>query len=172
MGLLFAYCGSRLLVRQLSSSATNVFLDLSLDWRILGFTAAIAVGTAILFGMAPALRGMRAQPNDALKAQGRGIAGESRFSFASALVALQVALSLVLLIGAGSSSERSPPHEPQSWLRQRAGPGRKRQHSGCSSRWHAPRAVQTFSGRYRAWRLQRRFVNRHPGERQFMEQPG
>ena len=101
MGLLLALWGSRLLVRQLSSSAANVFLELSLDWRMLGFTAAIAVGTAILFGMAPALRGMRAQPNDALKAQGRGIAGEGRFSFASLLVALQVALSLVLLIAAG-----------------------------------------------------------------------
>jgi len=101
VGLLLAYWGSRLLVRQLSSAANTVFLDLSLDWRVLGFTAATAVGTAILFGMAPALRGMRAQPNDALKAQGRAIAGEGRFSFASMLVALQVALSLVLLIAAG-----------------------------------------------------------------------
>ena len=45
----------------------NVFLDLSLDWRVLGFTAAVAVTTALLFGMAPALRGTRVQPNDALK---------------------------------------------------------------------------------------------------------
>jgi putative ABC transport system permease protein len=100
-GLLVAFWGSRLLVRQLSSSFSNVFLDLSLNWRVLGFTAAIAVGTALLFGIVPALRGTRAQPNDALKAQGRANTTEGRFGLAGMLVALQVALSLVLLIGAG-----------------------------------------------------------------------
>jgi len=50
LGLLFAAGGSRLLVRQLSTSTNTVFLDLSLDWRVLGFTAAAAVGTVLLFG--------------------------------------------------------------------------------------------------------------------------
>ena len=101
VGLLFASWGSRLLVRQLSTSTTNVFLDLSLDWRILAFTAAVAIATAVLFGMMPALRGMRVQPNEALKAQGRGVVGDAGLGLGNVLVILQVALSLVLVVAAG-----------------------------------------------------------------------
>jgi putative ABC transport system permease protein len=101
LGLGLAHWGSRLLVRQLSTSTNNVFLSLSLDWRVLAFTAAIATATALLFGMAPALRGTRVQPNDALKTQGRGVVGEARFGLGNALVVLQVALSLVLIVAAG-----------------------------------------------------------------------
>jgi predicted permease len=101
LGLAFAQWGSRLLVGQLSTSVNNVFLALSIDWRILGFTAAVAIATAVLFGMAPALRGTRVQPNDALKARGRANAGETRFGLGSLLVVGQVALSLVLVVAAG-----------------------------------------------------------------------
>jgi putative ABC transport system permease protein len=101
VGLLFARWGSRLLVRQLSTSTNNVFLDLSLDWRVLGFTAAVAATTAVLFGTVPALRGMRVQPNEALKAQGRGVVGDGRLGLGSLLVVVQVALSLVLVVAAG-----------------------------------------------------------------------
>src|SRR5918992_1280131 len=101
LGLAFAQWGSRLLVRQLSTSVNNVFLTLSIDWRILGFTAAVAIATAVSFGMAPALRGTRVQPNDALKARGRGNAGEPRFGLGNLLVVGQVALSLVLVVAAG-----------------------------------------------------------------------
>lgn len=88
-------------MRQLSTSVNNVFLTLSIDWRILGFTAAVAIATAVLFGMAPVLRGTRVHPNDALKVGGRGIAGEARFGLGSLLVVGQVALSLVLVVAAG-----------------------------------------------------------------------
>ena len=101
LGLVFAQWGSRLLVRQLSTSTNTVFLSLPLDWRVLGFTAGIAVATAVLFGMAPALRGTRVQPNDALKAQGRGVVGDGRLGLGNVLVVLQVALSLVLIVAAG-----------------------------------------------------------------------
>lgn len=101
LGLVFARWGSRLLVNQLSTSTNNVFLDLSLDWRVLAFTAAVAITTAVLFGVAPALRGMRAQPNDALKAQGRGVIGEGRLNLGDTLVVIQVALSLILVVAAG-----------------------------------------------------------------------
>jgi predicted permease len=101
IGLALAHACSRLLVRQLSTATSNVFLDLTIDWRILLFTAAVAVATAVLFGTAPALRGTRAQPQDALKEQGRGVAGEGRLGLGNALVVLQVALSLVLIVGAG-----------------------------------------------------------------------
>jgi putative ABC transport system permease protein len=100
-GLLFAMWGSRLLVRQLSTATTNVFLTLSLDWRILGFTALVAIATAVLFGTAPALRATRVEPNDALKQQGRGVVGDGRLSLGNTLVVIQVALSLMLVVAAG-----------------------------------------------------------------------
>jgi predicted permease len=99
-GLLFARWGSRLLVRQLSTTTNTVFLDLTLDWRILGFTAIVAIATAVLFGVAPALRASRVQPNEALKEQGRGVVGE-RFGLGNVLVVVQVALSVVLVVAAG-----------------------------------------------------------------------
>jgi putative ABC transport system permease protein len=101
LGLVFAHWGSRLLVRQLSSSTNTVFLDLSLDWRVLAFTTGIAVATALLFGMAPALRAARVQPNESLKEQGRSNSTDRRFSAGNVLVVAQVALSLVLIVAAG-----------------------------------------------------------------------
>ncbi len=101
LGLVFARWGSRLLVRQLSTTTNNVFLDLSLDWRVLGFTAFVAIATAVLFGTAPALRATRVQPNDALKAQGRSVIGDGRMGLGNMLVVLQVALSLMLVVAAG-----------------------------------------------------------------------
>ena len=101
LGLLVAQWGSRLLVRHLSTTTYKVFLDLSLDWRILGFTAAVTVATTVLFGTVPALRGTRVQPNDALKGQGRGVAGEAPSGPAQILIVLQVAMSLILIVAAG-----------------------------------------------------------------------
>jgi predicted permease len=101
LGLVFAQWFSRLLVAQLSSATTNVHLQMSLDWRLLGFTAAVAIATAVIFGTVPALRATCVEPNDAMKAQGRGVAGQNRFALGNLLVVVQVALSLVLLVTAG-----------------------------------------------------------------------
>jgi predicted permease len=100
LGLLFARWGSRLLIAQLSSEDNAIALDVGLDWVVLSFTVAVAAGTALLFGIVPALRGTRAQPQDALRQAGRSIVGDSRLGFGSALVVVQVALSLVLVTGA------------------------------------------------------------------------
>jgi predicted permease len=100
LGLAVAVWGSRALIAELAMS-TPVVLDLSLDWRVLGFTAVAAVTTALLFGTAPALAGTRLQPTDALKAGGRGVVGGRGITAGQVLVALQVALSLVLLVAAG-----------------------------------------------------------------------
>jgi predicted permease len=100
LGLVIARWGSGLLVRQLSTTTNTVFLDLGLDWRALGFTALVAALTAVLFGVAPALRATRVQPSDALKEQGRGVVGE-RFGLGSLLVVVQVALSIILVVAAG-----------------------------------------------------------------------
>ena len=101
LGLVFAHWGSQLLIRQLSTSTNTVFLDMGIDWRVLGFTAGVAAVTALLFGTAPAFRASRVEPNEALKEQGRGVIGDSRFGIGNLLVVVQVALSLILLAAAG-----------------------------------------------------------------------
>jgi putative ABC transport system permease protein len=97
-GLVFAGWSSRALVAQLSTSVNRIGLDLSLDRRVMAFTAAVAIATAVLFGTAPAFRAARVAPVDALKGHGRGSAGGGG---SSALVVAQVALSLVLVVAAG-----------------------------------------------------------------------
>lgn len=100
-GLVFAAWGSRALVAQLSTSANRVFLDLSLDWRVMAFTAAVTIATAVLFGTAPAFRATRVAPIDFLKGPACGARGGTRASLSSGLVVIQVALSLVLVVAAG-----------------------------------------------------------------------
>jgi predicted permease len=101
LGLLLAQWGGQLLVQQLSTWAYAAVLDLSPDWRVLGVTIAATVTTAVLFGTAPAWRASRAEPADALGQHQRGSAGEGRFGVSGSLVVVQVALSLLLLVGAG-----------------------------------------------------------------------
>ena len=102
LGVLLANWGSSLLVRYLSAHGNPVFLDITLNIRLLGFTAAVAVATGILFGTAPAWRATRVSLNAAMKENARGLTGaRSRLGLAKVLVVSQVGLSLVLLIGAG-----------------------------------------------------------------------
>ncbi len=99
LGTLIAIWGSRMLVHQLSTPANRVVLDLGLDWRFLLIVAAVGVGTALLFGTFPALKAAAADPMVAMKEHGReGSAG--RNPLGSGLVITQVALSLVLVVGA------------------------------------------------------------------------
>ena len=101
LGLAFAYWASRLIVAQMATGRQSLFVDLSIDWRILGFTTLVAVGTAVIFGLAPAIRASRVAPNDALKEQGRAVSGDGHRSLGGPLVVAQVALSLVLVVAAG-----------------------------------------------------------------------
>jgi predicted permease len=92
---------SRSLVSFLSTGPNRVFLDLEPDFRVLAFTAALAVLTCLLFGLAPALRATRAAPGTVMKTSGRGLTDtRSRLSLRRSLVVVQVALSLVLVFGA------------------------------------------------------------------------
>ena len=101
IGAVLAQFLSGYLVNFLTTSDNPLFVDLGLDWRVFGFTAAIAVLTCILFGLTPALRASRAVPASAMKASGRGLtADRSKFGVRRVLVVCQVALSLVLLVGA------------------------------------------------------------------------
>jgi putative ABC transport system permease protein len=100
LGVLIAASGSRFLVRQLSTPTNAVFLDLSVDGRVLGFTVAVAAVTALLFGTAPAFRAARVTPIDALKDRARGSA-EHRGGLMGWLIPVQVALALILIVAAG-----------------------------------------------------------------------
>ena len=103
-----AVCGAALaavlshaLVAFISTPDNPTFLDMPMDWRVLGFAAALAILTTVLFGLIPALRAGRVPPGSVLKSGSRGTtAGRERFRMQRILVASQVALSLVLLAGA------------------------------------------------------------------------
>jgi putative ABC transport system permease protein len=94
-----AHWGSRLLVAQLATD--GVSLELPLDSRMLAFSAAAGLIAALVFGVAPAWRAARGAPIDAMKDRGRIPGASSHTPMASGLVLVQVALSLVLLVGAG-----------------------------------------------------------------------
>jgi putative ABC transport system permease protein len=101
LGILFAQWGARLLVGLLSSGWNKAFLDLSIDSRVLAFTTGVAILTGLLFGLAPAWRGTRVNPQSAMKANARGMIEGGKLGLGKALVVVQVALSLILVIGAG-----------------------------------------------------------------------
>ena len=101
IGLLLARAGAALLIRQLGSDVDTVTLDVPLDGRVLGFTAAIAMLATLLFGLAPVLGLREVAPNDVLKEHGRSAAGERRVGLRNVLVVAQVALSFALVCGAG-----------------------------------------------------------------------
>ena len=101
LGLAFAFWGSRLLVTLMTEGyLTPVTLDLSPDWRVLSLTASVAILTGILFGLAPAWRCSREDPASVLQQTARSLAG-STGKLGKALIVTQVALSLMVLLGAG-----------------------------------------------------------------------
>jgi len=101
-GILFAMWGSRLIVRAISTGSEKISLDLAMDGRILGFTAAAAVVTGILFGVLPALRATRVSLAGTMKgANSKNAGGDTKFRAGRWTVAAQVALSLVLVATAG-----------------------------------------------------------------------
>jgi predicted permease len=76
--------------------------EIGIDWRVMLFTAGLSLITGVLFGLLPALQLSRQDLNPVLRAEGRGSAGSRRRSRArGVLVVAQVALSMVLLVGAG-----------------------------------------------------------------------
>ncbi|MGC1415194.1 MAG: ABC transporter permease [Candidatus Acidiferrum sp.] len=101
LGALLAQNLSRVLVASLSTKSDPLFVDLGMDWRVLGFTTALAALTCLLFGLAPALRATSVAPIEVLKEGARGTTGKSgRFGLRRVLVVTQIALSLALLAGA------------------------------------------------------------------------
>jgi putative ABC transport system permease protein len=100
LGVAFGFFGTRVLA---GLSADNFWMSqVSMDPRVLAFTIAISLLSGVLFGLAPALELSKTDVNHALREEGRGSTGNLRRSRARALLVVgQVALSMVLLVGAG-----------------------------------------------------------------------
>jgi predicted permease len=105
VGLLFAAWGTRALIGFVVGGATRTPFDPSPDLRVLAFTFGVSLATGLLFGLAPAWRATRMNLAPGLKASSRSVSGEGirtgRFPLSKVLLTTQVALSLVLLVGAG-----------------------------------------------------------------------
>src|SRR5499426_1098082 len=91
---------SRALISFLSTEGNILRLDLSSDWRVLIFTASIAILTCVIFGIVPALRASQIEPVSAMRSGGRGLTNRERYSFQRFFVIGQIAISLALLVGA------------------------------------------------------------------------
>src|SRR5262245_33220702 len=101
-GVLFANFGAQYLLKILASGRAQVLLDVQPDARALFFTGLLSVLTALLFGLAPALRAGGTDLIPALKGGGRGLeSGGSRQRLSRGLIVAQIALSILLLVGSG-----------------------------------------------------------------------
>jgi len=103
-GLLWAEWGVRLLVAAIPRSLINFmpYLEgLTIDFKVLGFTCAVTLLTGVVFGLAPALQSAKHSLQEAMTEGGRASAGSTRARLRALLVISEVALALVLLVGAG-----------------------------------------------------------------------
>ncbi|HKG60294.1 MAG TPA: ABC transporter permease [Pyrinomonadaceae bacterium] len=101
VGLLIAFWGLAAITKLLPADFPRLN-EIHIDWRVLGFTFAASMLTGILFGLVPALQVSRPDVQDAIRETGRGASGSRRQSrFRQALIVVEVALSVVLLAGAG-----------------------------------------------------------------------
>ncbi len=105
-GVLFAIWGIHFLTALLSDGRENFTLHADLNWRVLAVTLGLSLLTGILFGLAPAIQAARTDLTPALKSARASASGVSfgrgwrRIRLSGALVAAQVAISLLLLVGA------------------------------------------------------------------------
>jgi hypothetical protein len=74
---------------------------LTLDWRVLAFSAAAAIAAALVFGLAPALRASLTGPQDGLREGGRGAAGARGYGLQHSLIVIETALAVALLTSGG-----------------------------------------------------------------------
>jgi putative ABC transport system permease protein len=100
LGLVVAWVGGRALVAMAPSTVPRLD-QVAIDARVLAFTAAVALATGLLFGLAPALRAARGVSAETLKQGGKTSGGGGTHRTRRALVVTEVALAVVMLAGAG-----------------------------------------------------------------------
>src|SRR5262245_25015771 len=101
LGLALAWWSKRFLLEMVASGRNPIYLNVTLDARVLTFTAAASLLAGILFGLAPAWRATDVDLTPALKDSSRSAEGGGRLTAGKSLVVMQVALSLSLLIISG-----------------------------------------------------------------------
>jgi predicted permease len=101
LGIVLAWRGSHLLLALASQGPDAIPLDVTPDYRVLGFTLLVTVLTALLFGIAPALRAARLELTSALKDGRGGSSASARGALSRSLIVGQIALSILLLAAAG-----------------------------------------------------------------------
>jgi predicted permease len=101
LGLILAVAIDRALIAFVPTGNSSIAISTTPDWRILAFSAAVSILTGVLFGLVPALQATHPHVAGTLKDQVGSIAGGTSVMLRKALVAAQVTLSLLLLIGAG-----------------------------------------------------------------------
>jgi len=101
LGVAIAYIGLQWLTASIPpQSQAPYYVDWDMNPRVIVYTAAIAVLTGLVFGLAPALQAAKTNLQDSLKDGARGSAGGMRNRLRNSLVVVEIALSLVLLVGA------------------------------------------------------------------------
>jgi predicted permease len=99
LGLLAAYCGMKMLLKVIPAALPRLG-EVALDSKVLLFTLVLSLITGVIFGLAPAVKATRTNLQEVMKQSGRGSSG-FRHRLQGTFVAAEVALALVLLIGAG-----------------------------------------------------------------------
>jgi putative ABC transport system permease protein len=100
LGMVFAWLATQLMNASIPPDQLPYFIHWELNTRALIYTISVAALTGIVFGLAPAIQASKADLQEALKESGRGMAGSGRAWVRNTLVVAEVALSLLLLIGA------------------------------------------------------------------------
>jgi predicted permease len=104
LGLGIGYAARGVIPTLLARDENATLLQVEFDWRVMAFTCAVALGTGLLFGIAPAWQAMRSESSGALK-DGGSATGDKRGRHGvwvgKGLVVVQIALSAILLVGAG-----------------------------------------------------------------------
>lgn len=149
-GVLLASWGTDALAAFIPADLIPRTGEISFDWRVLLFALGTAVLTGLIFAMAPALKAARVDVNHALKqGGGKGAIGDDRGRLRSALVVSEIALALVLLIGAGllirtfvSLRRVDPGFDPKNVLTFEVAPNGQQYNTTAKHHDYAQRALE------------------------------
>jgi predicted permease len=100
-GLLLGFLGRNLIPRLLEDTRQPSAMQVDFDWRVVAFTVVVSLATGILFGVVPAWQAMHTDAGPALKGAGTASQGRHKMRLGKGLVVMQIALSAILLVGAG-----------------------------------------------------------------------
>jgi predicted permease len=100
-GLLLGYVGRNAIPKLLANGWEASQFNIQFDWRVFGFTTGITVATGLLFGLAPALMAARTEVSSSLKETAQTTTRRRKGLGGKAIVAFQIALSTLLVVGAG-----------------------------------------------------------------------